>query len=398
MLPLAGVTVVSLEHAVAAPFATRQLADIGARVIKIERPDGGDFARGYDQALAGQSSYFVWLNRSKESVAVDVKTPDGRAILDELVARADVVVSNLGPGAAARLGVDADHIRGSDPTKIVLAITGWGSTGPWSYRKAYDLLIQCETGLVSLTGSGAEAARVGISIADIAAGMYGFAGILTALYQRAVTGRGEALEVSLFEALAEWMGQPANYTAGTGTQPPRAGAHHATIAPYGPYTTRDGYTVLVAVQNDAEWRRFCTDILARPSLTEDQRFQSNTLRVANRFALNGIITDRLAALDAAHLVTLLDDAGIARAGVNTLTDFIHHPVLEQRGRWRPVRTPSGTVTSLLPPIATWGEEVRMDPVPSLGEHTAAVLRELGLSVARISTLRAKSIIHTPTDR
>ena len=264
MLPLSGITVLSLEHAVAAPFATRQLADLGARVIKVERPGSGDFARQYDDSVNGASSYFVWLNRSKESIELDVKTERGHQVLHELADRADVIVQNLGPGAAARLGLSADEVRARDPRKIVVSLTGWGSTGPWADRKAYDLLVQCETGLVSLTGTPEEVAKVGVSIADIAAGMYAFSGTLAALYRREATGEGATIEVSLFEALAEWVGQPAHFTAGAGRQPGRFGAQHATIAPYGPFEAGDGHTVLIAIQNEPEWSRFCTLVLRAP--------------------------------------------------------------------------------------------------------------------------------------
>ncbi|TXK40127.1 CaiB/BaiF CoA-transferase family protein [Nonomuraea sp. C10] len=392
MLPLTGITVVALEHAVAAPFATRQLADLGARVIKIERPGSGDFARRYDESINGQSSYFVWLNRSKESVTLDVKSPRGREILHELVGRSDVLVQNLGPGAADRLGLSAAAVRARDPRKIVLGITGWGSDGPWAGRKAYDLLAQCEAGLVSLTGSADEPARVGISVADIAAGMYGFSAVLAALYQRRLTGEGATLEVSLFEALAEWMGQPAHYTAGSGRQQPRAGARHATIAPYGPFTAGDGRTVLISIQNETEWVRFCAEFLGAPELATDPRFATNTLRVANRDALEAIVDARFAAFGAAEASALLDRAGIANAGVNTVGDFLDHPVLRERKRWRDVDTPGGAIRALLPPISLGDEEPRMDPVPAVGEHTAAVLAELGRSPGEIADLADKKII------
>lgn len=392
MPPLSGITVLTLEHAVAAPFATRQLADLGARVIKIERPGSGDFARQYDESVNGMSSYFVWLNRSKESVTLDVKSPAGRDILHELVGRADVLVQNLGPGAADRLGLGADAVRERDPAKIVLSITGWGSSGPWAQRKAYDLLVQCEVGLVSLTGSADEPARTGISVADIAAGMYGFSGVLAALYQRQVTGVGAALEVSLFDALAEWMGQPANYTAGSGRQPPRAGTQHATIAPYGPFTAHDGHTILIGIQNEPEWARFCRVFLAAPELATDQRFATNTLRVAHRGELNELIGERFGLLDTAAAVALLDEARIAHAGVNTVAEFLQHPVLRERQRWRPVGTPAGVAEALLPPIDLGGCAPRMDPVPDVGQHTVNVLEELGRSSTEIAELAARRII------
>lgn len=394
MRPLSGITVVTLEHAVAAPFATRQLADLGARVIKVERPGPGDFARQYDESVHGLSSYFVWLNRSKESIALDVKSAEGLDILHQMVRRADVLVQNLGPGAADRLGLSPHAVRARDPSKIVLSITGWGSDGPWAQRKAYDLLVQCEVGLVSLTGSEDEPARVGISIADIAAGMYGFSGVLAALYERRLTGEGAALEVSLFEALAEWMGQPANYTAGSGRQPPRAGTQHATIAPYGPFTTQDGNTVMMSVQNEVEWTRFCDMFLKAPEVTADSRFVTNTLRVLNRTALNKLISERFGELDSDFAIALLDEAGVASAGVNTVMQLLQHPVLRERDRWRTLATPRGNVQALLPPINFGNEEPRMDPVPSLGEHTASILNELGWSSAEIAGLSDRHIIST----
>ncbi|CAN5702185.1 CaiB/BaiF CoA-transferase family protein [soil metagenome] len=375
-LPLTGITVLSLEHAVAAPFATRQLADLGARVIKVERPGTGDFARQYDDSVNGSSSYFVWLNRSKESIALDVKSERGHQVLHELADKADVIVQNLGPGAAARLGLSAEDIRARDPGKIVVSVTGWGSTGPWADRKAYDLLVQCETGLVSLTGTPDEVAKVGVSIADVAAGMYAFSGILAALYRRQATGEGATIEVSLFEALAEWVGQPAHFTAGAGRQPGRFGAQHATIAPYGPFEAGDAHTVLIAIQNEPEWSRFCTVVLERPEVAEDPRFASSTLRVAHRDEVNATISEVFASLSTAELEARLTAARIAFAGVNTVSEFLSHPVLEARDRWRTVETENGPVRALLPPIDL-GTEPRMDPVPALGDHTAAILAELG---------------------
>ncbi|ABK76210.1 CaiB/BaiF CoA transferase family protein [Mycolicibacterium smegmatis] len=375
-LPLSGITVLSLEHAVAAPFATRQLADLGARVIKVERPGSGDFARQYDDSVNGESSYFVWLNRSKESIALDVKSEHGHRVLHELADRADVVVQNLGPGAAARLGLAAEDIRAKDPRKIVVSVTGWGSTGPWADRKAYDLLVQCETGLVSLTGTPDEVAKVGVSIADIAAGMYAFSGILAALYRREITGEGAVIEVSLFEALAEWVGQPAHFTAGAGRQPGRFGAQHATIAPYGPFEAADGHTLLIAIQNEPEWARFCTTVLGRPEVAEDPRFASNTQRVANRADVNALISEVFSSHPTDELESRLTEARIAFAGVNTVSEFLDHPVLAARDRWRSVETENGPVRALLPPLDL-GTEVRMDPVPALGAHTAAILAELG---------------------
>jgi crotonobetainyl-CoA:carnitine CoA-transferase CaiB-like acyl-CoA transferase len=391
-LPLDGLTVVSLEQAVAAPFCTRQLADLGARVIKIERPGTGDFARGYDESVLGQSSYFVWLNRSKESLSLDLKDPRGREVVDRLLPRADVFVQNLAPGAADRLGFGADALAGRHPRLIRCDISGYGASGPWAGRKAYDLLVQCEAGLLSITGTPGEMARVGISVADIAAGMYAYSGVLSALYQRATTGIARAVEVSLFEALAEWMGAPANYTQYGGRPPARMGARHATIAPYGAFETGDGATVLVSVQNDREWVAFCETFLGTPATATDERFARNSARVANRPALEALIAERFAGMDAATALALLDRAGVANARINSVDDFVHHPVLAARDRWRPVGTPAGPIEALLPPATLAGVEARMDPVPAVGEHTDAILRELDYGDADIAALRADGVV------
>jgi itaconate CoA-transferase len=390
--PLAGVTVVSLEQAVAAPFATRQLADLGARVIKIERPGAGDFARRYDETVHGQSSYFVWLNRSKESLTLDIKSGAGQAILADLLAGADVCVQNLAPGAATRLGLDPAALAERYPRLIPCSVSGYGPDGPWANRKAYDLLVQCETGLVSLTGSPDEAAKAGISVADIAAGMYAYAGILTALYRRAATGLVSAVEVSLFEALAEWMGSPAYYTAYGGRPPARAGARHATIAPYGPFGTAADGTVLLAIQNEREWRAFCQIVLGDAALADDERFATNTARVAHRDTLEALISARFAALDAGTAVALLDQAGVASARLNTVADFLDHPVLAGRDRWRTVGTPGGPIRALLPPVDLAGTEPVMNPVPAVGQHTDAILRDLGRTGDDIAALRAGGVI------
>ncbi|MFI6873697.1 CaiB/BaiF CoA transferase family protein [Streptomyces sp. NPDC050400] len=386
-LPLAGITVVSLEQAVAAPFATRQLADLGARVIKVERPGEGDFARRYDETVHGQSSHFVWLNRSKDSVTLDVKTPGGREVLERLLAGADVFVQNLAPGAASRLGLSAGELAERHPSLVVCDISGYGADGPWADRKAYDLLVQCETGVVSVTGTPEAPAKVGIAIADIAAGMYAFSGILTALYERRATGVARAVSVSLFEALAEWMGYPAYYTAYSGAQPPRVGAAHATIAPYGPYAAADGATVLLAIQNEREWASFCAEFLDDASLATDPRFHRNSARVARRAELDAIVTARFAELTADEAVAVLDRAKVANARLNTVADLLDHPVLAGRDRWRDVPTPGGPVRALLPPATLTGMEPRMDPVPGVGEHTEAVLTELGYTAEAISALR-----------
>lgn len=392
-LPLAGITVVSLEQAVAAPYATRQLADLGARVIKVERPGGGDFARRYDTTVHGQSSYFVWLNRSKESLTLDFKDPRGLEILHRLLDGADVFVQNLAPGAADRLGLGADALAERWPRLIPCTISGYGTTGPWSDRKAYDLLVQCQTGLVSLNGTPEETARVGISVADIAAGMYAYTGVLTALYTRATTGRAHPVEISLFEALAEWMGQPAYYTRYGGTQPPRLGTQHATIAPYGAFPAADGKEVLFSIQNEREWAALCAHFLGRPELTDDPRFATGSDRVARREELNAVVAERCARSDAEEILKDLEAIGIACAGVNDVAAFLDHPVLAARGRWQQVGIPGGaTVEALLPPADLAGLPARMDPVPAVGEHTEAILRELGRDGAEIEALRADAVI------
>ncbi|MFJ9244746.1 CaiB/BaiF CoA transferase family protein [Streptomyces sp. NPDC101776] len=392
-LPLSGITVVSVEQAVAAPFATRQLADLGARVIKVERPGGGDFARRYDTTVHGESSYYVWLNRSKESVTLDLKTPAGRTVLERLLPTADVFVENLAPGAAERLGLGAEALAERFPTLIPCSVTGYGSTGPWADRKAYDLLVQCQTGLVSLTGNEHGSARVGVSVADIAAGMYAYSGILTALYTRATTGVARAVEVSLFEALAEWVSQPAHYTRHSGTQPPRIGTQHATIAPYGAYTASDGRDVLLTVQNEREWASLCEQFLRRPDLVEDPRFATSSDRVAHRRELNEIITARFGELDSQEALAHLERAGIANAEVYDIQEFLAHPVLQARGRWQDVSLPDGTaVSSLLPPVGLAGTVPRMDAVPAAGQHTLSVLAELGYGAADIDALRDQHAI------
>ncbi|MFF5160842.1 CaiB/BaiF CoA transferase family protein [Streptomyces sp. NPDC000348] len=390
--PLSGVTVVSVEQAVAAPYATRQLADLGARVIKVERPGEGDFARRYDTTVHGHSSYFVWINRSKESLTLDLKDPRGRAILHRLLQDADVFVQNLAPGAADRLGLGTDELARRHPRLIPCTISGYGTSGPWADRKAYDLLMQCQTGLVSLTGTPQETARTGISVADIAAGMYAYSGVLTALYTRATTGTAHPVEVSLFEALAEWMGQPAYYTRYGGAQPPRLGTQHATIAPYGTYRAADGREVLFSVQNEREWAALCAEFLGRPELTDDPRFATGPDRVAHREELNAVIAERFARADADELLGDLEAIGIACAGVNDVAAFLDHPVLAARGRWREVAVPGGTVEALLPPADLAGLPARMDPVPALGEHTGAILTELGRSPEEIAALRADGVV------
>ncbi|MCV7287739.1 CoA transferase [Mycolicibacterium wolinskyi] len=371
--PLAGIVVVSLEQAIAAPFATRQLADLGARVIKIERPAVGDLARGYDRTVAGMASHFVWTNRGKESVELDIRSPEGNRTLHELVDRADVLVQNLAPGAASRLGLAADELRITHPRLITCDISGYGAGGPYSDRKAYDLLIQCEAGLVSITGTPESPSKVGISIADICAGMYGFSGILTALLEREQTGRGSNIEVSMLEALGEWMGYAEYYARYGGASPARAGASHATIAPYGPFTACDGEVVNLGLQNDREWSTFCGKVLELPELSKDSRFSTNADRVANRAELDALITGVTSALPVAELIGRLESAGIAYAVQRTMDEFSAHPQLVARDRWRRFDSPVGELVGLRPPVTVHGVEPIMGAVPALGEHTASVL-------------------------
>jgi crotonobetainyl-CoA:carnitine CoA-transferase CaiB-like acyl-CoA transferase len=379
MLPLDGVLVVALEQVVAVPFATRQLADLGARVIKIERPGGGDFARGFDAAVHGQSSYFIWLNRGKESIELDVKSPRGQQVLSALLGRADVFVQNLVPGAAGRLGLAAGVLRERYPRLITCSVSGYGPGGPYEHKKAYDLLIQCEAGLLSVTGAGDEPAKAGISVADIAAGMYAYSGILTALYERERTGLGTSVEVAMLEALGEWMSQPFYYSVYGGQAPKRTGARHASISPYGPYTVAGGGQVFIGLQNDREWAVLCDRVLRRPGLTGDPRFATNTGRVANDGALTVIIEAALAALTPDEAVALLDEAGIASARLRTPAGFAAHPQLQARDRWREVSSPAGPVRALLPPVTVAGREAAMGAIPAAGQHTAAILAELGLA-------------------
>jgi itaconate CoA-transferase len=392
MLPLEGITIISLEQAVAAPFATRQLADLGARVIKIERPGVGDFARGYDETVKGLSSHFVWLNRSKESLTLDVKQPEAKDILNRLLERADVFVQNLAPGAAERLGFGAARLREHHPRLIVCDVTGYGSSGPYRDKKAYDLLLQCETGLVSITGTPDTPSKVGVSIADIACGMYAYTGILTALYVRERTGEGAAFEVSLFEALGEWMGFPAYFTGYGGKQPLRTGASHAAIAPYGSFATGDDEAVFLGIQNEREWARFCATILKRPEVATDPRFDSNSKRVANGEDLRTIIEDVFQGSTADEIVEQLDAAQIANARMNTVQEFVDHPQLTARERWREVSSPVGPLRALIPPVTMQGVESFMGSIPDVGEHTDAILAELGYDEGATAALRREDTI------
>jgi crotonobetainyl-CoA:carnitine CoA-transferase CaiB-like acyl-CoA transferase len=374
MQPLEGITVVALEQAVAAPFATRQLADLGARVIKIERPGTGDFARGYDRTVHGQSSYFVWLNRGKESVELDIKDADDRALLDAVIERADVFVQNLVPGAVERLGLDAETLRAVRPELIHCSISGYGPDGPYRRKKAYDLLVQCETGLVMSTGTPETPAKAGISIADIATGMYAYSGILTALYDRERTGAGASLHVAMIDALGEWMSQPA-YFSRDGQEPPRrTAAKHPSIAPYGPYRTDDG-KIFLGVQNDREWGVLCREVLRRPDLVEDPCFRTNTDRVANNDELTPVVEGAFRGLSAEEAIDLLEQAGIANARLRTPEQFARHPQLRARDRWRPVETPAGAMRALLPPVEVAGREPVMGAVPALGQHNASIRAE-----------------------
>jgi crotonobetainyl-CoA:carnitine CoA-transferase CaiB-like acyl-CoA transferase len=384
--------VVALEQAVAAPFATRQLADLGARVIKIERPGDGDFARGYDAAVNGMSSYFVWLNRSKESLTLDLKSPAAKDILRQLLAEADVFVHNLAPGAVDRLGFGAAGLRERLPRLIQCSISGYGESGPYAQKKAYDLLVQCETGVLSITGTPETPAKVGISVADIGTGMYAFSGILLALYHRERTGEGANFEVSLFEALGEWMAQPAYFTAYGGSPPPRSGASHASIAPYGPYQSRDEKTVFLSVQNEREWHLFCERVLEAPDLATDERFTTIVKRFANREALDAAIAGVFSLLSADQIETRLEGAQIANARLRSPQEFWEHPQLQARGRWRNVESPVGELRALLPPITMDDVEPRMDPIPAVGEHTTAILRTLGYADEQIGQLRGEHII------
>ena len=388
--PLTGVTVVSVEQAVAAPFATRQLADLGARVIKVERPGSGDFARHYDTTVKGLASYFVWLNRGKQSLSLDLKSAAGRSVLDRLIDRADVFVQNLAPGAAARMGLSAELLRARDQRLIVCDVSGYAPDGPFGDRRAYDLLIQCETGLLSVTGTQDAPAKAGISVADIAGGMYAFSSILAALYARERTGVGAALQVSLFESLTEWMAQPMYYAMYTGVPPARTGTSHATIAPYGSFRTGGGGTVQLGVQNDREWHRLCSQVLGRPELADDPRFATNAARVAARGELDREIEAALGTRPPDEVLALLDAAQIANARLNTVGDLLAHPQLEHR--WAEMESPTGPIRTLPFPVSTGGAPPDLGQIPAVGEHTDAILAELGLTDAEVAALRSSGMV------
>ena len=392
--PLAGITVVSLEHAIAAPFCTRQLADLGARVIKVERPGVGDFARGYDERVRGLASHFVWTNRSKESLTLNLKHDEGLEILDRLLGEADVLVQNLAPGAAARLGLSFDTLHERYPRLIVCDISGYGEGGPYEQKKAYDLLIQSEGGFLSVTGGPGEdeMAKAGCSIADIAAGMYAYTGVLSALMLRDKTGEGSRVDVTMLESLVEWMGYPLYYAYEGAPPPPRAGAAHATIYPYGPFPTGDGGTVMLGLQNEREWLLFCEKVLLQPKLASDERFSSNSLRSDNRQALRAIIVEAFGKLSADEVITRLDAAPIANAHVNDMAGVWAHPQLKARQRWSEVGSPAGELPALLPPGRNSAFSPRMDPIPALGQHTDALLGELGYAQGDIRRLHEQGAV------
>ena len=390
--PLEGITVVGLEQVIAGPFCTRQLAELGARVIKIERPGGGDAARGYDRTVKGLSSHFVWVNRSKESLALDVKHPDAKPILEKLVQKADVFVQNLAPGAAERLGLGAAELRAKHPALIWCGISGYGPAGPYANKKAYDLLVQCEAGLLSVTGTPGQPAKAGIPVADIAAGMYAFSSILAALYRKTRDGIGATLDITMFESLGEWMGFPANFTAYGGEAPPRSGAHHATIVPYGPFRAGDGGTVFLSIQNEREFGRFCDAVLLNSPLKTDARFSNGPARAQNRDAMHAEIEKIFLKLKAGEILERLEKAEIANARLNSMQEFWDHPQLEARDRWREVASPGGPIKAMKPPFNLDRFEARMDAVPALGEHSRAILSDLGFTSREIQQMEESGII------
>lgn len=390
--PLDGITVISLEHAIAAPFCTRQLADMGARVIKVERPGAGDFARGYDERVRGLSSHFVWTNRSKESLTLDLKHPDAADVMQRLLGSADVLVQNLAPGAAQRLGLSFDALHEKYPKLIVCDISGYGEGGPYERKKAYDLLIQSESGFVSVTGSADAPAKAGCSISDIAAGMYAYTSILNALLLRQRTGLGSRLDVSMLESMVEWMGYPMYYAFEGAEPPPRAGAAHATIYPYGPFPVGDGATIMLGLQNEREWRVFCERVLEQPALADDERYASNSRRTANRESLRDVIVQTFSGLTIEQVTDRLEAAQIANARVNEMKDVWAHPQLQARERWREVPSPAGVLPTLLPPASSNAFTPRMDAVPAVGQHTDAVLASLGYAPDEVARLRAAEVV------
>ncbi len=392
ILPLSGITVIALEQAVAAPFATRQLADWGARVIKVERPGTGDFARHYDTTVKGLSSHFVWINRGKESLCLDLKTPEGMMVLRSLIGKGDVLIQNLRPGALTRLGLDGKALARENPRLIICNISGYGPDGPYRHRKAYDLLVQAESGLLSITGSPEMPSKVGISVADIAAGMYALTGILTAIIQRSTTGTGNVVDVSMFEAVAEWMGYPLNFTHYGQQSPRRTGAHHATIAPYGPYPVAGDDEVFLGIENEREWKLFCAIVLQQPALSSEARFSTNAGRVAHRVEMDAVIHSVISQLDFEEVVARLEHAGIAYARMNSVEDLWEHPQLHARQRWADVSTEMGSIQALMPPVSFADLTARMGPVPQLGQHTDTILEELGWTAEVIGDWKMRHII------
>ena len=391
MLPLAGTTILSLEQAVAAPFASRQLADLGARVIKIERPRVGDFARHYDHKARGLSSHFAWTNRGKESLTLNLKSPQGKQIVSRLLEKTDIFLQNLAPGAIERLGFTDEFLSVNYPQLIVCHISGYGREGPYRDKKAYDLLIQAEAGLLSVTGTPEEPAKVGIAVADIAAGMYAYSGILTALLARQKTGQGAILEISMLEALGEWMGFPM-YHSLSGSAPAPSGAAHASIAPYGPFETGDGQVIMLGLQNEREWHRFCEWVLQRPELMADARFAGNTERLKHRSELRDIIRSVFRRLAQDEVSARLERAGIANAEMRSMQAFMQHPQLSARDRWRDVESEAGSLPALLPPATMSSVEAAMNPIPALGQHTESILSELAYTKQEIAKLRKEKII------
>jgi len=390
--PLEGITVVSLEHAIAAPFCTRQLADLGARVIKVERPGGGDFARGYDTQVDGLSSHFVWVNRSKESLTLDLKQPAAISALKTLLKTADVLVQNLAPGAAARMGLTAEALQKDNPKLILCDISGYGNNGPYRDKKAYDLLIQSEAGFLSVTGTPETPSKAGNSIADIAAGMYAYTNILAALLQRGKTGKGSVIDISMLESLSEWMSFPMYYAYKGAEPPPRNGASHATIYPYGPFKAGDGKTVMLGLQNEREWAKFCETVLENSALAKDERFDRNFKRNEKRSELLAIINACFSELTSDQLIARLEKAQIANAHLNDMEGLWKHQQLKARNRWTEVDTPNGAIAALLPPGLNDSYDYRMDPIPAVGEHTDSILAELGIAKPEIQNMRASGAI------
>lgn len=389
--PLAGIRVLALEQAVAGPLCTRHLADLGADVIKVERPGAGDFARRYDTAVLGQSSYFVWLNRNKRSLSLDMKAPEARDILERLVAKSDVLVQNLGPGAIDRLGFAPERLRSTYPSLVICSISGYGSSGPYEHRKAFDLLLQGETGVIATTGLQDSPAKVGISVGDVGAGVYGAMATLAALYERRTTGEGRVVETSLFDALSEWMGYPVLFTKYGGEPPARAGVRHATVVPYGSYRCKDG-AVLLAVQTEAQWSAFCTIVCERPELLADARFKTSADRRINRDALETMIEAALATVDRDEVTRRLEEADVPYGNQLDVAEFARHPQLVERDRWQPVQTPAGMIESIVPPLDLEGMPHRMDPMPAVGEQTDEILGEVGYTVEEIAALHQHGVV------